>query len=134
MARQLPDLSPIEQIWGITKRFIIQRFGMRTPLENDQLEDAVFEAFANIQPRTIGILTLGVKYRVRLCIGRQGGSVGDALDECCRLAKDEFDSMNTIQPMSINMNAPLGSENQGSDDREDNLENLSRLPSFRTAQ
>ena len=26
-----PDLSPIEQIWGITKRYIIQRYGMRTP-------------------------------------------------------------------------------------------------------
>ena len=61
-----PDLSPIEQIWGISKRFIIQRFGMRTPLENDKLEDAVFEAFENNQPRTIGVLTLSVKCRIRL--------------------------------------------------------------------
>ena len=107
---------------------------MRTPLENDQPEDAVFDVFANIQPRTIGILTRSVKYRVRLCIARQGGFVGDALDECCRLATEEYDSMNTIQPMSIYMNAPRGSERQGSEDGEDNLENSSRLPSFRSVQ
>ena len=47
-----PDLSPIEQIWGITKRFIIQRFGMKTPLTLEQLEAAVFEAYANIKPST----------------------------------------------------------------------------------
>ena len=26
------DLSPVEHIWAIMKRYILQRFGMRTPL------------------------------------------------------------------------------------------------------
>ena len=26
-----PDLSPVEQIWGIMKRFVVQWFGMKTP-------------------------------------------------------------------------------------------------------
>ena len=44
-----PDLSPNEQIWGICKRFIIQRFGMRTPLTIQQLERAVFETYEHIE-------------------------------------------------------------------------------------
>ena len=129
-----PDLSPIEQIWGITKRFIIQRFGLRTPLANDQLEGAVFDAFENIEPRTICILTMSVKHRIRLCVARQGGFVGDAIDECCRRAAVEFDEMNTIQSISIHVEVPQGSQHQGSDDREDTQESLPRLPSFRLAQ
>ena len=59
-----PDLSPIEQIWGIAKRYIIERFGMRTPLANNQLEEAVFEAYERIRPDTVAALTLSVKHRV----------------------------------------------------------------------
>ena len=128
-----PDLSPIEQIWGITKRFIIQRYGMTTPLENDQLENVVFEAYERIEPRTIAILTLSVKHRIRLCVARQGGFVGDALEECCRRATVEYDSMNTIQRISISREAIGGSEQQGTEG-EDSQDNLPRLPSFRLAQ
>ena len=80
MASELPRTPPIEQIWGIAKRYIIQRFGMKTPLENDQLEEAVFEAYNRIKPETIAVLELSVKHRVQLCIARRGGFVGDALD------------------------------------------------------
>ena len=38
-----PDLSPIEQIWGIVKCFIIQRFGMTKPLTLAQLEKQSFK-------------------------------------------------------------------------------------------
>ena len=126
-----PDLSPIEQIWGIAKRFLIQRFGMRSPLENDQLENAVFEAYDCIEPRTISILTLSMKYRIQLCVARQGGFVGDALDECCRRAKVEFDAIDSIQQISIIQAGRDGSEHRGSDERDDQ-ENRPRLPSFRT--
>ena len=56
-----PDLSPIEQIWGITKRYIVQRFGMRSPIPNEQMERAVFEAYERIEPQTIAVLTRSVK-------------------------------------------------------------------------
>ena len=61
-----PDLSPIEQIWGISKRFIIQRYGTRKPLTREQLENGVFEAYESIKPSTIAILTLSMKFRVHL--------------------------------------------------------------------
>ena len=77
-----PDLSPIEQIWGIAKRFLIQRFGGVTPISNQELENAVFDAYNLIEPRTIAILTMSVKYRIQLCAARYGGFVGDAIDEC----------------------------------------------------
>ena len=130
-----PDLSPIEQIWGIAKRYIIQRFGMKTPLENDQLEEAVFEAYNRIKPETIAVLELSVKHRVQLCIARRGGFVGDALDECCRRAKVEFEASTTLQLVSI---APAiaqqgGMENgENGDDGESSI--LARLPSFRYHQ
>ena len=66
-----PDLSPIEQIWAIAKIYIIRRYGMKTPLRNDQLQGAVFDAYQNIEPSTIAILTRSVKFRVQLCIARE---------------------------------------------------------------
>ena len=101
-----------------------------TTLENSQLEDAVFEAFERIEPRTIGILTMSVKHRVRPCISRQGGFIGDSVEECCRRARVEFDSMDTMQSIPISRDGALGSEDQGSND-EDNQQDLPRLPSFR---
>ena len=130
-----PDLSPIEQIWAITKKLIIDRYGMTTPLANDQLEPAVFEAYDRIEPRTIAILTLSVKYRVQLCLARQGGFVGDALDECCRRARVEFEASTTLQPVSImptTMHMTGTSGGEGTDDGEGVI--LARLPSFRDRQ
>mgnify|MGYP004579369149 CR=1 FL=1 len=130
-----PDLSPIEQIWGIAKRFIIQRFGMRTPLANDQLEDAIFEAYQHIEPRTIAILTMSVKYRVRLCFARNGGFVGDALDECCRRARVEFDASTTLQMTTTSQEHTHESE---SGEREETAVQHNRvtlrLPSFLQSQ
>ena len=92
-----PDLSPIEQVWGVAKRFIIQRFGMRTPLTFAQLETGTFDAFDSIQPRTIAILTKSVEFRVRLCAQRNGRFIGDAIDECCRRASIGVDAVDVIQ-------------------------------------
>ena len=36
-----PDLSPIERIWGIAKTLLVKRFGMVTPIANEELERAV---------------------------------------------------------------------------------------------
>ena len=98
-----PDLSPIEQIWGICKRFIIQRFGMRTPLTIEMLETSVREAYEQIQQRTIMILTLSVQFRIRLCIARNGKFVGDALEESCRRATVQFESTMDIQLLPANV-------------------------------
>ena len=130
-----PDLSPIEQIWAITKKLIIDRYGMTTPLANDQLEPAVFEAYDRIEPRTIAILTMSVKYRVQLCLARQGGFVGDALDECCHRERVEFEASTTLQPVSIIPTAMImtgTAGGEGTDDGEGVI--LARLPSFRDRQ
>ena len=127
-----PDLSPIEQIWGITKRFIIQRFGMRKPLANDQLEEAVFDAYQNVKPSTIAILTLSVKYRIQLCIARNGGFVGDALDECCRRAKEEFEGSTRIQTMPITLEQRPDAQDAEQEDVNSRQNDIRQsLPSFR---
>ena len=121
-----PDLSPIEQIWAITKVFIIRSYGMKSPLRNDQLEGAVFDAYRSIEPRTIAILTRSVKFRVQLCIAREGKFVGDKLDECCRRAEIELDSLTNIEII------PFEHEGYDGEDREGDGENEARpqLPSF----
>ena len=55
-----PDLSPIEQIWGIAKRFIVQRHKMKPPLPLDQLRTAMTDGYNSVEPRTIAILTASV--------------------------------------------------------------------------
>ena len=130
-----PDLSPIEQIWGIAKRYIVERFGMRTPLANNQLANAVFEAYERIKPDTIAVLTLSVKHRVRLCIARQGGFVGDALDECCRRARVEFNASTTLQLVSITPAMTQFERTADGEERDDGESGvLARLPSFRDNQ
>ena len=122
-----PDLSPIEQIWAITKLFIIRRYGMKNPLRNDQLEGAVFEAYRNIEPRTVAILTRSVKFRVQLCLAREGKFIGDKLDECCRRAEMELDSLMEIENVFVERR-----ETQDDVNGEGNRESGERpqLPSF----
>ena len=104
-----------------------------TILENNQLEGSVFEAFERIEHRTIGILTMSVKHRVRLCISRQGGFVGDSVEECCRRERVGFDSMNTVRSILISRDGLRGTEDPGSDE-EDNQQDMPILPSFRMTQ
>ena len=122
-----PDLSPIEQIWGIAKRYIIQLYGMRTPIPNDQLEKAVFEAYRLIEPETIAVLTRSVKFRVQLCVARGGLFVGDALEECCRRAKAELEPFCSVDIHSIIPTFERGQED-GHGDEEGT--DIGRLPSF----
>ena len=96
-----PDLSPVEQIWSIMKRFILQWFGMRRPLSLQQLNEAVFDAFARINWKTIAILTLSAKFRVQACIQRNGGFVGDLIGECCRRARVEIETSSDIVLLSV---------------------------------
>ena len=124
-----PDLSPIEQIWGIAKRYIIQRFGMRNPIPNEQLENAVFEAYERIEPQTIAVLTKSVKYRIQLCLERGGSFVGDALDECCRRAKAELEPFCSVDIHSII--TPIEEDYQNDDGPEEGT-GVGTLPSFRT--
>ena len=74
---------------------------MVTPIPNEELEQAVFDAYRNIVPRTVAILALSMKYRIQLCLDRHGGFVGDAIDECCFRAKVEFDGLTTVETTSI---------------------------------
>ena len=97
-----PDLSPVEQVWAIMKRFILQRFGMRTPLTLPQLEEAVFDAYNHIGWKTTAVLTLSAKYRVRVCLERNGKFIGDAVDECCRRASVEIETANDLVLLSVN--------------------------------
>lgn len=126
-----PDLSPIEQIWGIAKRFIIQRYMMRSPLTLEQLRTAMFDAYNNVQPRTIAILTKSVEFRVRLCIERGGQFVGDALEECCRRARMVVDFAVDPETDSI---IQLAFHEDERHDEQDEQEHLATLPSFRTYQ
>ena len=124
-----PDLSPVEQIWAIVKRYIMQRFGMRTPLTLDQLEAAVFEAYTNISWRTIGILTMSAKYRVQACIARDGRFVGDLIGECCRRARVELETQSDILLLSLqDIPAEPPVQNTRADDNEDR--NGSLLPRY----
>ena len=106
---------------------------MRTPLTLDQLETAVFEAFDNIKPRTIAILTKSVEFRVRLCVERNGQFVGDALEECCRRARIQIDSADDIPTDLFALFANEGDDTPGDEEQEQDLPMVS-LPSFRTNQ
>ena len=68
-----------------------------------QLNDAIFEAYSIIHRRTVGILTLSAKYRVQICVERQGKFIGDMIGECCRRAKVELDCENDIQLLSVSV-------------------------------
>ena len=101
LAPNSPDLSPVEQIWSIMKRFILQRFGMRTPLSLQQLIEAVFDAYTRINWKTVAILTLSAKFRVLACIERNGGFIGDVIGECCRRARVEIETGSDIILLSV---------------------------------
>ena len=130
-----PDISPIEQILGIVKCFVIQRFGMTKPLTLGQLEDAVFQAYEDIEAETIIVLTMSVKFRIELCQSRNGGFVGDALDECSRRARVEFESLTEVEfPLA---NFPEPEERETEDDicpGTDTTAELQPLPPFKYNQ
>ena len=132
-----PDLSPIEQVWGIMKRFLIQWFGMRTPLTAQQLDQAVFEAYNTINWMTVGVLTLSAKYRIRLCLERGGNFIGDAIDECCRRAKIELETQTDIIFLSVRdeFHDGLPPDDPGDEEDENNRTGQpeTSLPSFRQA-
>ena len=98
-----PDLSPVEQVWAIMKQFILRRFGMRTPLTLPQLEEAVFDAYANIGWKTIAVLTLSAKSRIQVCLERNGKFIGDAVSECCRRARVEIETGNDLLQLSVHL-------------------------------
>ena len=83
------------------KRFILQRFGLRTPLSLQQLEEAVFDAYTHINWKTVTVLTLSAKYRVQILIERNGGFIGDMVDECCRRARMEIESETDMIILSV---------------------------------
>ena len=119
-----PDLSPVEQTLAIMKRYILQRFGMRTQLTLGQLEAAVFDAYNNINWRTVAILTMSAKYRVQACIEREGRFVGDMLDECCRRARVELESQSDFVLLSLQNIDPV--ETPGPNARDDDNDDRSQ--------
>ena len=131
-----PDLSPIEQVWGIMKRFILQWFGMKTPIQVQQLDDAVFEAYNNIEWTTVGILMLSVKHRMRACIDRNGMFIGDLVGECCRRARIEFEGQRDVLLFQVSTNAEETNDSvatnseQTPNNEHAALEQTPRLPSL----
>ena len=113
-----PDLSPVEQIWAIMKRYILQRFGMRTPLSLAQLEEAVFDAYNRIGWRTVAILTMSAKYCIRACIERNGRFVGDLVGECCRRARVELETESDMLLLSVPITPTEGTSPQHSERNE----------------
>ena len=108
---------------------------MRTPLTLDQLETATFEAFDTIQPRTIAILTKSVEFRARLCVQRNGGFIGDAIEESCCRVRIEVDSVDDIQNHSFTLIANRRSDvRRGDEPAEEQDRPLACLPSFQTVQ
>ena len=102
---------------------------MKSPIPNDQLENAVFEAYEKIKPETIAVLTRSVKYKIQLCIARGGSFVGDALDECCLRAKAECEALSSIDVHSIIV--PMVQDRESGDSSEEG-DSETTLPSFRT--
>ena len=132
-----PDFSPIEQIWGIVKCFLVQRFGMTKPLTLRQLEEAAFKAYDDIEAETVIILTMSVKYRVQLCLSRNGSFVGDALDECCHRANVEYESLTAVEfPLSTVPEMEEDTRENGEENRAgtETTNELQPLPSFRDIQ
>ena len=105
---------------------------MKTPLTFDELEEAVFEAYENVKPETIAVLTLSVKFRIQLCVARHGLFVGDALDECCKRARMVFEAQTAIQPIPDNQIETTEMEEERETGREN--EPANHLPSFRSVQ
>ena len=103
---------------------------MKTPLVLEQLETVVSEAYTNIQPRTILILTMSVKFRVQLCLTRDGGFVGDAIEECCRRAKAVLEAETAIETTSIRQNVGTTIDGQTGEYEERN-QTVPVIPSFR---
>ena len=129
-----PDLSPIEQIWAIAKRFRIESFGMKTPLTMQQLEDGVLDAYRRIEQRTVEILTLSMKYSVQLCVERHGGFVGDSLDECCHRARVEFDALTTVYARVIDGIHMRDGNGEGDESGQQTTNGFVGLPSYRDVQ
>ena len=131
----IAEVPQSNECWSIAKGFIIKRYGMRTPLAIEQLETTVFEAYANIEPRTIAILTKSVEFRIRLCIEHNGHFVGDALGECCRRVRIAIDSANEIQMFPyIQIPREQGGVGLAHEQDQEHDRPFASLPSFRSAQ
>ena len=105
---------------------------MKTPLTVQQLTDAVFEAYNAIHWRTVGILTLSAKYRMRVCVERQGKFIGDMIGECCRRAKIELECESDILLLSISPNPDEENGTQNTHDDSAKRDRQTRRPTRRT--
>ena len=79
------DLSPIEQIWAIIKRRLMNRKINKI----DELEKAVVDEWNKISPETIQGLVNSVRYRMELCIANEGKYVGHLLHKASKSAKSK---------------------------------------------
>ena len=78
---------------------------------------------------------MSVKFRVQLCQARNGGFVGDALDECCHRASIEFESLTAVQfPFVPAVNEEEQETREESGNGAEGFNALQPLPSFRDFQ
>lgn len=91
-----PDLSPIENLWGILKRKVTER----EPKNLKELEKYVKEEYNKISQDTIDKLIAGMNQRFRLCIHHHGECISRFLTRN-RLQEGYIIPSDILQPRDI---------------------------------
>jgi hypothetical protein len=96
-----PDLSPIENLWGIIKR----RLSIRGPKNITELRHAINEEWKNIDQDLIDSMMKSINGRFKLCIRHKGNCISHLLTRK-RLA-------NAIEPIATLMPRQIGRTDTG---------------------
>jgi transposase len=91
-----PDLSPIENLWGILKA----KLAKRNPKNIGELEMFLKEEYDNISQETIDGLIGGINARFRLCVHHNGDCISRFLSPK-RLRDDYREPAELLQPRDI---------------------------------
>jgi transposase len=88
-----PDLSPIENLWGVLKR----RVAIREPQNIDQVWNCLKDEWNKLDQRMIDRLIDGTYRRFQLCVDMHGESIGHLLNR----RKRPGDRENPLTPSTI---------------------------------
>lgn len=78
MAPKFTDLSPIELLWGILKRWV----ATMAPRTMDELKEVIRQAWRTIPQGTINRLCAGFATRLQTCLDVEGQSISKLLGPC----------------------------------------------------